>query len=69
MFVGFRLPVSMESISLDEIINTVKLDKKMDRGQIRFILLKSIGNAFIDKTVTDDELREATGYLCREIED
>lgn len=69
MFVGFRLPISIENVVLDEIVNSVKLDKKMDRGQIRFILLKSIGNAFIDSTVTDDELKQATAYLCSEIED
>jgi 3-dehydroquinate synthase len=31
----------------------------MDNNCIKFILLKDIGDAFIDTTVTDDEIREA----------
>ena len=40
-------------------IKVSKNDKKMDAGKIKFILLDRIGNAYIDKTVTDDEMRAA----------
>ena len=36
---------------------TTRSDKKMDAGVIRFVLLKSIGQAYVDKTVTADEMK------------
>ena len=40
-----------------------KSDKKAENGYIKFILLKKVGKALIDKTVTDDEIREALQEL------
>ena len=34
-------------------------DKKMDAGKIKFVLIDSIGHAFLDTTVTDAEMLEA----------
>lgn len=59
MFVPFNLPISIDQISPEEILKLTKSDKKMSNGQIKFILLKKIGKAFIDQTVTDEELLEA----------
>ena len=36
-----------------------KKDKKMEQGQIKFIVMDGIGKSFIDKTVTDEELLQA----------
>ena len=41
----------------------MKLDKKMDKGQLRFILLHQLGDAFIDRTVTDEEIRKALEFI------
>ena len=57
MFVPFNLPISIEDINVEEIIKITKSDKKMEYGQLKFILLKKIGKAIIDKTVTEDELK------------
>ena len=57
MFVPFNLPISIEDMNIDEIIEITKSDKKMEQGQIKFILLKKLGKAVIDKSVTEDELR------------
>lgn len=57
MFVPFNLPISIEAIDIDEIIKITKSDKKMEQGQLKFILLKKIGKAVIDRTVTEEELR------------
>ena len=57
MFVPFNLPISIEDIDIDEIIHITKSDKKMEQGHIKFILLKKIGKAVIDHTVTEDEIR------------
>lgn len=59
MFVPFNLPITVEDVDPEEIVKLVKSDKKMDNNSIKFILLKDIGDAFIDTTVTDDEIREA----------
>ena len=57
MFVPFNLPISIENIDAEEIIKITKSDKKMEFGQLKFVLLKKIGKAIIDKTVTEDELK------------
>ena len=57
MFVPFNLPISIEDVNVDEIIKITKSDKKMEEGLLKFILLKKIGKAVIDKSVTEDELR------------
>ncbi len=59
MFVPFNLPISTEKLDIDELIEIIKNDKKVIDGSLRFILLKKIGKAVIDKSVTEDEIREA----------
>ena len=59
-----KLPVSVDGLDLNEIVQTTKSDKKMDAGQIKFILLSQIGTAYIDKTVTDEELMGVVEKYC-----
>ena len=59
MFVPFNLPISIDDVEIEEVLNLTKSDKKMENNQIKFVLLKKIGKAVIDKTVTDDEIRAA----------
>ncbi len=59
MFVPFNLPISVEDIDIEEVLSYTKSDKKMENSQIKFVLLKKIGKAVVDRTVTDDEIREA----------
>jgi len=59
MLVPFNLPISLDSIDADEVIKLTKSDKKADADKIKFILIKKIGRAVIDTTVTDDEMRAA----------
>lgn len=56
MFVPFNLPISIEDINPEEILQLTTSDKKMDGDRIKFILLKKVGKAFIDTTVTKDEI-------------
>lgn len=60
---GFGLPTSFYGLHPKDILSTTKLDKKMEQGQIKFILLKEIGNAYIDLTVTDEEILDAITYI------
>ncbi len=59
MFVPFYLPISVDGIDAQEILKLTKSDKKMESGKIKFILLKKIGKAVIDTTVTDEEILSA----------
>ena len=59
MFKLYEFPVTVSGISCDEVVKVSKSDKKMDAGKIKFILLKNIGEAYIDYEVSDIEMKEA----------
>lgn len=63
MFVPFYLPISIDNLDIEEVLRLTGSDKKAENGYIKFILLKKVGKALIDKTVTDDEIREALQEL------
>ncbi|MCR5773601.1 MAG: 3-dehydroquinate synthase [Lachnospiraceae bacterium] len=64
MFVPFGLPVTLpDGADADKILELTKSDKKMNAGRIRFILLKGIGKAYIDTTVTDEEMLDGIRQL------
>ena len=56
MFVPFNLPISIEDINPEEILQLTTSDKKMEGDYIKFILLKKVGKAVIDTTVTKEEI-------------
>lgn len=58
MFVPFNLPITIEDIDPDQILEYTTSDKKMEGDKIKFILLKKVGKAVIDKSVTKDEILE-----------
>lgn len=59
MFVPFNLPISIEDIEPQEILRLTKSDKKMEGDSIKFVLLKKVGKALIDRTVTDEDILNA----------
>ena len=65
---GFGLPVALTQVALDarEIVNTTRLDKKMEAGTIKFILLNPAGRAVIDKTVDDAQMLAAARCIGAE---
>ncbi len=56
MFVPFNLPISIEDINPEEIYALTTSDKKMEGNQLKFILLKKVGKAMIDTTVSKEEI-------------
>ena len=66
MNVGFDLPISLNGLTPEAILEATKHDKKMVAGQIRFVLLKGIGKAFLDDTVTDQEILDSVKSLILE---
>ena len=69
MFVPFYLPISVDGIDPKEILKFTKSDKKKDGDTVKFILLKKIGKAVIDKSVTDEEILAAINEIYFSEED
>lgn len=63
MFVPFDLPISIDNVDKEAILDLTKSDKKADSDKIRFVLLKKIGKAVIDDTVTRQEMSDALDEL------
>lgn len=56
MFVPFCLPITIEDIEPEKIVQLTHSDKKAENDFVKFILLEKVGKAVIDTTVTDDEM-------------
>lgn len=52
----FDIPVVIDGVSAQDVIQTSRSDKKMDAGVVKFILLSRIGQAFVDRTVTEEQM-------------
>lgn len=53
------LATKLKPMPVDEILAASRKDKKMDKGQVKFILLNRLGEARIDTGVTDEMMRSA----------
>lgn len=62
----YDLPLSVKGLSPEAILAATKKDKKMEKGQIKFILMDGLGKSFIDNTVTDEELLVGIRTICKE---
>lgn len=62
---SYGLPVRIPEFSHtpEEILAATKLDKKMESGKVKFIILKEIGNAVITKELTDEEILSGISYV------
>lgn len=58
----FGLPEKVSDLDETEVLKATKNDKKMDGGQVKFILPRGIGKAYIDTSVTDEEI--CRGIRC-----
>lgn len=63
MFVPFNLPISIENIDPQEILTLTKSDKKAEGNTIKFVLLKKVGKAVIDRNVTDEDILNALNEI------
>ena len=69
MLKSYQLPVCTEGLDAEKILSTTKHDKKMDAGKIKFVLLSRIGEAYVTKDVTDDEILDAVRYILEDGKD
>lgn len=64
LLVRFRLPTQLPaSITTDSVLQALARDKKFTQGQIRFVLITSIGEAFLSSDVTLDEIQHEIDAL------
>ena len=63
---AYQLPIRISGYDAEEILETTKSDKKMIGGKIKFTLLKRLGEAYSDLSLTDEDLLEAIQYVLGE---
>ncbi len=59
------LETVLMQMDIDEVVAATKKDKKMDKGQVRFILLHSLGDAYIDRNVSDEQMHNAIKFISK----
>jgi len=50
------LPTSAEGLSVDEVMAAMRLDKKFQRGQNRFVIVRKIGNVELVEGLAEDRI-------------
>jgi len=63
----FGLPLQLDpAISPDAVMTALRTDKKFSRGEVRFVLVPKLGEAFVSKAVTLEEIRAEVDALTIE---
>ena len=62
----FELPLQIDGFDAREVLLATKSDKKMVGNQVKFILLKEIGNAYIYRELSDEQILDGIRYVCHE---
>ncbi|MCQ2080156.1 MAG: hypothetical protein MJZ11_00770 [Lachnospiraceae bacterium] len=64
MFVPFNLPISIEMVDVDKLLEEFKNNNsKNESGLYTMVLLKKVGKCVIDKTVSIDDIKDAIDEL------
>ena len=54
---AFQVEERVSGVDPAKVVAATKNDKKMDGNTIKFILLKEIGSAYVDRQVTEEEMK------------
>lgn len=65
VFESFYFQELPADIDIKEVVSITKNDKKMNAGKIKFILLKKIGEAYIDQSVSEQDMETAMQELLQ----
>ncbi|MGI6053603.1 MAG: 3-dehydroquinate synthase [Clostridium sp.] len=65
----FHIPRRVSGLECKDVVEATRHDKKMDSGAIKFILLRTVGDAFTDRTVTDEEMAWALRFILMDEKD
>jgi 3-dehydroquinate synthase len=61
LFERARLPTVAPDLGADKYLELMGLDKKVEGGKMRFVLLKQIGRAVVQSNVPEELLRQTLG--------
>ena len=60
---SYHLPIRADHMTVEDVFNASKSDKKMDGNKVKFTVLKEIGVADSYMDFEEDELKEAIAYV------
>lgn len=63
VLLDYQLPIRIHDYDAGQILATTKSDKKMIGGKVKFTLLRAIGDAYSDLSLTDEDLLDAINYI------
>ena len=63
---AFSLPETAKGLEAGKVVETTRSDKKREAGSIKFVLLRRMGEAFVDRTVREEELLEAVSWILED---
>jgi len=61
----FGLPIYCQGISLDDLMETIRFDKKTTFGATGWVLLNGIGQGVVNQPVAEDVVRKVLMEICR----
>lgn len=64
-FISYRFQTDIGGLKPENVLAATKSDKKMIGNQVKFILLESIGNAYIYRELSDEQILDGIRYVCR----
>ncbi|MDD2471335.1 MAG: 3-dehydroquinate synthase [Dehalococcoidales bacterium] len=53
------LPLRIEGLNPEAVIDAIRYDKKIINGQVNFVLIKDLGNSFVSQEVTPEMIKTA----------
>jgi 3-dehydroquinate synthase len=62
---GFGLPIASSSIDVERVMGAMLLDKKVEQGKLRFVLLEGIGQPVVRDDVPENLVRSVVRDLAR----
>jgi 3-dehydroquinate synthase len=61
----FGLPTRVSNVTQQQLVDHMRIDKKVKEGRVRFVLLRSIGSSFVTADYADAALERAlTAHLA-----
>jgi 3-dehydroquinate synthase len=64
MIAKFGLPIACAGVSADNLIETIRFDKKTTSGQTRWVLVEGIGKGITNQTVPEEVVAKILEELC-----
>ncbi len=64
VFDAFGLPVTVDGLKWEDVYSITKSDKKWIPAWLNSFSLKTIGDAYVDRTITEEEMKEGFSHIA-----